>query len=472
MAMADAREGALEIVRRLRSRGHRALWAGGCVRDMLLGTPPQDYDIATDAPADRVARLFPGAIEVGAHFGVALVRMGGHTFEVARFRRDGDYSNGRHPDRVVFTDEREDALRRDFTVNGMFYDPVEDRVIDYVGGREDLDRRVIRTIGDPLNRFGEDRLRMMRAIRFACRLHWGLEPRTLRAIREQSSRIREISWERVRDEFVKILTEGGAPLGIRWLIDSGLMAHTIPEVAAMEGIPQPAEYHPEGDVLTHTLIMLGVMRSPSPELAAGVLLHDVGKPGTFDVSDRIRFTNHVRVGAQIAGGICNRLRYSTDQTRHITRLVADHHRFMHVREMRPSKLKRFLRTERFDDHLELHRLDCLASHGNLANHRFCRNALEDLLPEDIRPAPLITGHDLIALGYTPGPAFKQVLSAVEDGQLEGKVTDRESALALADETLRCLLIGGGAKASGGTPVADGEDRPCGARHGRKNGSTT
>lgn len=459
MALDHAREGALEIVRRLRSRGHRALWAGGCVRDMLLGAPPRDYDIATDAPPDRVAELFSSAIEVGAHFGVVVVTIGGLTFEVARFRRDGDYSNGRHPDQVVFADEREDALRRDFTVNGMFYDPALDRVIDYVGGREDLARRVIRTIGDPVKRFDEDRLRMMRAIRFACRMHWQLEPRTFRAIQGQSSRIREISQERIRDEFVRILTEGGAPLGIRWLIDSGLMAHTVPEVAAMEGVPQPAEFHPEGDVLAHTLIMLGVMRSPSPELAAGVLLHDVGKPGTFEVADRIRFTNHVRVGARMADAICRRLRFSTDQTRHITGLVADHHRFMHVREMRESKLKRFLRTERFDDHLELHRLDCLASHGNLANYRFCRDALEDLLPEEIRPAPLITGHDLIALGYTPGPVFKQVLSAVEDGQLEGRVADRETALALAEETLRGLSAGVEAEASDRAPVADEEDRP-------------
>jgi poly(A) polymerase len=330
---------------------------------------------------------------------------------------------------------------------------------------------VIRTIGDPQKRFGEDRLRMMRAIRFACRLHWQIDPGTFRGILGQSSSIVEISRERIRDEFIRILTEGGAPLGIRWLIDSGLAAHTIPEVAAMAGVAQPVEYHPEGDVLTHTLIMLGVMRSPSPELAAGVLLHDVGKPETFEVADRIRFTNHIRVGTGMADTICRRLRFSTDQTRHITRLVADHHRFMHVREMRPSKLKRLLRTERFEDHLELHRLDCLASHGDLSNYRYCRDALEDLGPEEIRPAPLITGYDLIALGYTPGPEFKQVLSAVEDGQLEGNVSDRETALALAEEILRCLSAGEVETSGGSTPVEDGGTRRD-ERPKRSNGSTT
>ena len=433
MPSAPLRDHAIEIVRKLHSRGFQALWAGGCVRDMLLEQEPQDYDIATNANPDEVIDIFPGALEVGAHFGVVVVRLGGHPFEVARFREDVGYSDGRRPDRVIFSNERKDALRRDFTVNGMFYDPIQDRVIDYVGGQRDLRLKVIRTIGPPEQRFGEDRLRMMRAVRFACRYTWHIDPETFRTIGRLSATLPEVSSERIRDELIQILTEGGAALGVRWLIDLGLMAHIVPEVLDLAGVRQPPAFHPEGDVLTHTLMMLGLMRSPTPELAMGVLLHDVGKPKTFQVADRIRFDNHTRVGAEMAETICRRLRFSADQTRHIVRLVADHHRFMHVRQMRPSRLKRFLRTERFEDHLELHRIDCLASHGNLENHTFCRTALEELGPEEIRPAPLITGHDLIRLGYSPGPAFKRVLTAVENAQLEGVVGDYEGALALARE---------------------------------------
>ena len=432
------RDGAVEIVGRLQSRGFRALLAGGCVRDMLLDREPKDYDIATNADPEEVIGIFPDALKVGAHFGVVVVRLRGHTYDVARFRRDMGYSDGRHPDRIAFSDEREDALRRDFTVNGMFYDPIEGRIIDYVGGQEDLRLKVLRTIGSPDARFREDRLRMMRAVRFACCFAWRIDPETFRAIRRFSSTILEVSAERIRDELTRILTEGGAPLGVRWLIDLGLMDRIMPEVVEMEGVPQPRTFHPEGDVLTHTLIMLGLMRAPSPELAMGALLHDVGKPRTFRIADRIRFHNHTRVGAEMAEAICGRLRFSTDQTRHIVRMVADHHRFMHVRQMRPSKLKRFLRTERFEDHLELHRLDCLASHGNLDNHVFCRQALEELGPEEIRPTPLIDGHDLIRLGYVPGPAFKHVLVAVEDAQLEGTIRDREGALTLAGQAFRRL----------------------------------
>ena len=427
----DARTGALEIVRRLQARGFRALWAGGCVRDMLMGQVPRDYDIATNADLQQVIGIFPHAQVVGAHFGVVIVRLGDYHYEVARFRRDLGYSDGRHPDGVVFVDEEEDARRRDFTINGMFYDPVADVVLDYVEGQADLQREVIRTIGDPHARFCEDRLRMLRAIRFACRYHWPIEEKTREAIGILSASIASISHERIRDEVVKILTEGGAPLGVRWLIDLGLMAVFMPEVVAMDGVPQPPQFHPEGDVLTHTLIMLGLMRDPSVELAMGVLLHDVGKPPTFQVRDRIRFHNHTKVGREMAEEICRRLRFSSEQTKHIATLVADHHKFMHVQEMRPSKLKRFLRTDRFEDHLELHRVDCLSCHGELDNYAFCKAALENLEPEQIRPVPLINGHDLIAMGYKPGPAFKQVLRAVEDAQLEGRVTQRDEALRLA-----------------------------------------
>ena len=412
------------------------------MRDKLLGWEPRDYDIATDADPEEVIGIFADTQEVGAHFGVVLVRLWGHTYEVARFRRDEGYSDGRHPDRVVFADAREDAQRRDFTINGMFYDPVADRVIDYVGGQGDLQRGVICSIGPPARRFAEDRLRMMRAVRFACRFGWPIEPDTLKAIRCDSSEITKVSRERIRDELVKILTEGGAPLGVRRLLDTGLMDAIAPEVVDMEGVAQPPAFHPEGDVMIHSLIMLGLMRNPSPELAMGVLLHDVGKPRTFQIADRIRFNDHDRVGAELAETICRRLRFSTDQTRHIVCLVASHHRFMHVRQMRPSKLKRFLRMDRFEDHLELHRLDCLASHGNLDNFVFCKTALGTLGPEDIRPTPLITGHDLIRMGHLPGPAFKFVLAAVEDAQLDGRVTDREGALALAESVFPQFMLSG------------------------------
>lgn len=438
MDNAETRMGALEIVRRLQARGFRALWAGGCVRDMAMGQPPRDYDIATNAGLQEVIGIFPHAQRVGAHFGVVLVRLGNHRYEVARFRRDLAYSDGRHPDGVVFADEREDAERRDFTINGMFYDPIADEMLDYVGGRADIQKKVIRTIGDPQARFREDRLRMLRAVRFACRYHWPIEEQTRRAIAELSPGIDAISSERVRDEVVKILTEGGAPWGVRCLIDLGLMAVFLPEVVAMDGVPQPPEYHPEGDVLTHTLIMLGLLRDPSPELAMGVLLHDIGKPPTYEVRDRIRFHNHTKVGREMVEEICTRLRFSCERTKHIAALVADHHKFMHVQDMRPSTLKRFLRADRFDEHLELHRVDCLACHGDLANYAFCKTALETLPPEQIRPDPLIDGHDLIAMGHAPGPVFKRVLRAVEDAQLEGRVTTREAALALAERIFESL----------------------------------
>ena len=430
-----ARDGALEIVRRLQARGYRALWAGGCVRDMLMGRVPQDYDIATNADLREVVGIFPDAHEVGAHFGVVMVRLGRYFYEVARFRRDLGYRDGRHPDRVEFTDEVEDAHRRDFTINGMFYDPLSDVVLDYVGGQQDLALRVVRAIGNAQDRFAEDRLRMLRAVRFGCRYGFVMAEETWAAIFDLAAEITTISWERIRDEVVRILTEGGASVGVRWLVDLRLMAHIMPEVVAMDDVPQPPEFHPEGDVLTHTLMMLGMLGHPSAELAMGVLLHDVGKPRTFEVLDRIRFHNHIQVGAEMAEAICKRLRFSVAQTQHIVQLVADHHRFVHVKDMRESKLKRFLRTERFEDHLELHRVDCLSSHGNLDNYVFCKHALETLQPDDMRPELLINGRDLIAMGYSPGPVFKHVLAAVEDAQLEGTITNRDQAMALAAHLL-------------------------------------
>jgi poly(A) polymerase len=432
-------EGALDIVRDLAGAGHRALWAGGCVRDLLIGRPPKDFDIATDADPPDVVALFSAtetrARYVGEAFGVVRVESAKGVYEVARFRTEGDYQDGRHPQTVAPASEVEDATRRDFTVNGMFYDPQTDRVIDYVDGQRDVERKVIRAIGRPEDRFGEDHLRMLRAVRFACRLNWPIDPETFSAIRILADRVGRISQERIRDELVLILTEGGAPLGVRFLIDSGLGSVVLPEILEMEGVRQPPQYHPEGDVLTHTQIMLARMESPNPELAFGVLLHDVGKPSTFEVLDRIRFNNHVKVGTAMTETICRRLRMSNEQVEHITELVASHHRFASVHEMRPSTLKRFLRTHRFEDHLELHRLDCLSSHRRFDSYNFCVEALANLAPDEIRPKPLITGDDLIELGYAPGPSFKEALSEVEERQLDGVLTGAEEALLVAQEIL-------------------------------------
>ena len=433
MQDSPALSGALSVLRTLRRHGFRALFAGGCVRDEVMGLQPRDYDIATDAGPEEVARLFPRTCEVGAQFGVIRVRLDGHDYEVARFRRDAGYTDGRHPDRVVFSDEREDALRRDFTLNGMFCDPIEGRVIDYVGGQADIRARIIRAIGDPARRFAEDHLRLMRAVRFAARYHYAVESETLAAVRRLSHEIASVSRERVRDELVKVLTEGGAPLGVRMLIDLGLMRNILPEVCALQDVPQPREFHPEGDVLIHTLIALGLMRAPSPTLAMGVLLHDIGKPPTFSVADRIRFNNHPKVGERMTRDICARLRFSSDEAERIALLVRDHLKFMAVRDMRPSTLKRFLRQADFSEYLELHRIDCLASHGDLGAWAFCKETLERIGPEEIRPSPLIDGHDLIVLGYAPGPAFRAVLTAVEDAQLDGRIASRTEALTMARE---------------------------------------
>jgi poly(A) polymerase len=418
------------VVERLRAAGYQAYLVGGCVRDLLLGRNPEDYDVATDARPERVVEMFPGALLVGAHFGVVLVREGGAEVEVATFRSDHSYGDGRHPLSVEFeTDPRQDVIRRDFTVNGLLLDPATGQVLDHVGGRADLEARLIRAIGDPLRRFAEDHLRMLRAVRFAARLGFEIEPRTFEAIRVLRGRIRAISAERVRDELVRILVEGGARRGFELLDSSGLLVEILPEVAAMKGVEQPPEFHPEGDVWVHTLLMLEQMKNPTVTLAAAVLLHDVGKPPTFRVADRIRFDGHAEAGAEMACEILRRLRFSHDDIRQVEALVRNHLRFKDVRNMRESTLKRFLRLDRFEEHLELHRLDCLASHGYLDNYDFVREKLALTPPEVLAPPRLITGEDLIARGYSPGPAFGRILRAVEDAQLEGKLASREDALA-------------------------------------------
>ena len=424
---------AAQIIRTLRDSGHQAYLVGGCVRDLVLGREPEDFDVATDATPDQVMQLFPETYAVGARFGVVLVPVEGKLpIEVATFRSDGLYTDGRHPDEVTYTrDPREDVARRDFTINGLLLDPLEnDKVLDFVGGRADLEAGVIRAIGEPGRRFAEDKLRMLRAVRFAARFSYSIEPRTFVAIGEHAREIQKVSHERVRDELVKMLTEGRARRAFELLDESGLLIEVLPEVAAMKGVAQPPQFHPEGDVWVHTLMLLeGLKPSGSATLAVGALLHDVGKPPTFRVApDRIRFDGHAEVGTKMAEEICRRLRFSNDDTNRICALVANHLRFIDVPRMKESTLKRFLRLPQFDEHLELHRLDCLASHGDLSLYELVEQKLASTPPAEIRPAPLLTGDDLIAAGYTPGPSFKEILRAVEDAQLEGTLTDKTQAL--------------------------------------------
>jgi len=450
---------ATNIVRELRSRGFQAYLAGGCVRDTLLGLPPTDYDVATDATPAEVMRIFPETYAVGAQFGVVLVPLRtptqakeswvGHPeprppeapapsehpnyVEVATFRNDGTYTDGRHPDRVSYSkDPMEDVQRRDFTINGLLMDPLDsNRVLDFVGGRDDLKAGIIRAIGDPERRFAEDKLRMLRAVRFAARFGYAIEPATFAAIKDMAPGIQQVSRERVRDELTKMLTEGHARRAFELLDATGLLRQVLPEVDRMKGVEQPAEFHPEGDVWIHTLLLLEKLPPGcSRALAWGALLHDVGKPPTFRVApDRIRFDRHVEVGTRMAEEICRRLHFSNEDTRQIVALVANHMRFADAERMKESTLKRFLRLPGFDEHLELHRIDCLSSHGNLALYNFVRERVQHTPEEEIRPAPLVNGEDLIALGYHPGPRFRDILSAVEDAQLEGALHTREDALA-------------------------------------------
>ncbi|MCL5005688.1 MAG: CCA tRNA nucleotidyltransferase [Acidobacteria bacterium] len=429
---ADARrQAATNIVRRLRKAGFAAYLVGGCVRDILMGREPNDYDVATDATPADVVKLFPASLTVGAQFGVVIVPREEGNVEVATFRSDGRYTDGRHPVEVRYSKSaEEDVRRRDFTINGLLYDPLSDQVLDYVGGQADIHGRKIRTIGDPYQRFSEDRLRMLRAVRFAARFDFALDPVSIEAIRMFAGEIRLVSAERIRDEILKILTEGRARQGFELLDTTGLLREVLPEVKAMQGIEQPPEFHPEGDVWTHTLMMLEGLHSPTPALALGVLLHDVGKPPTFRVTERIRFDNHVEVGAKMAEEICTRFRLSSRDTERVAELVRHHLRFKDFPRMRRSTQIRFLRMQGFEEHLELHRLDCLASHGMLDNYYMARRMLEEMPPQEIKPPRLLTGHDLVRAGYRPGPEFKTILQAVEDAQLEGQIRTKEDALHL------------------------------------------
>ncbi len=421
---------ALQITRALNAAGYVAYLAGGCVRDMVRGVEPQDIDIATTATPEQVQALFPRNVPVGAQFGVVLVLMGEEQFEVATFRNDEAYVDGRRPTGVRYGSPAEDAQRRDFTINGLFYDAIADKIIDFVGGREDIERRIVRTIGEPRHRFTEDKLRLLRCIRFATTLGYEIESATFAACREMAGQIKVVSAERIRDELIKILTRANAGRGLELIESSGLLAEILPEVAAMKGVAQPPEFHPEGDVFTHVKLMLDSLPpNPSVTLAFAVLLHDVGKPPTFNVSDRIRFNEHDKVGAEMTEQILRRLRFSNDEIADIKLCVAEHMRFRHVQEMRASKLKRLIGRPTFLDELALHRLDCLSSHGSTENVDFLQRKAAELPPETLKPKPLLTGHDLIALGVKPGPALGRILRELQDLQMDERLKSREEALA-------------------------------------------
>jgi poly(A) polymerase len=452
---------AIQVIRELRRHGFEAYLAGGCVRDVLLGLEPADYDVTTNATPNEVMRIFPETYAVGAQFGVVLVPVPKdgereivpaehpHAIEVATFRSDGIYSDGRHPDQVRYSGSpEEDVQRRDFTINGLLMDPLDgDRVLDFVGGRADLDAGIIRAIGDAGRRLREDKLRMLRGIRFAARFRYAIDPPTFAAIKKLAPQIHQVSRERVRDELTKMLTEGHARQAFELLENAGLLKEVLPEIDRMHGVEQPPQFHPEGDVWIHTMMLLEQLPANCPRtLAWGALLHDVGKPPTFRVApDRIRFDGHVEVGVRMAHEICQRLHFSNDDTEQIEALVANHMRFADVERMKPSTLKRFLRLPNFDEHLELHRIDCLSSHRDLSLYNFVSEKLRTTPPEQIRPEPLLSGRELIELGYVPGPRFKEILCAVEDAQLEGKLQNREEALEMVRREFPGERNAGGAR---------------------------
>jgi poly(A) polymerase len=428
------REAALELASRLKAAGHEALFAGGCVRDRLLDHPPKDYDIVTSALPAEVLRIFPGSNEVGAHFGVVIAKHAGHHVEIATFRTDGSYHDGRRPASVTFSNPQEDAKRRDFTINGLFEIPETGEVIDYVGGLPDLEAGIVRAIGDPVARFREDGLRLLRAVRFAAKMGFAIEPETDAALRDCAPLLDRISPERIRDELSKILTSPRRREGVRHLVDTDLIRHFMPEILPMIGCEQPPEWHPEGDVYTHTLIMLGMLAPDAPlELCLAVLLHDIAKPPTRTIDSdtgRIRFNGHDAMGAEMAESILRRLRYPNHTVDAVVPMVARHMQFMNVQKMRVARLKRFMAEPTFEHELELHRVDCASSNGFTDNYEFLQAKEAEFAAAPLIPPPLVTGRDLIKLGMKPGPHFKEILEAVQNEQLEGKILEREPALEL------------------------------------------
>lgn len=394
---------------------------------MVMGKEPHDFDIATSAKPDEVMKLFSRTVPVGAQFGVVLVLSDEHQFEVATFRSDSDYADGRRPNEVRFTSCQEDVHRRDFTVNGLLYDPIKDKVIDYVEGVRDIQKKIIRTIGDAYKRFEEDKLRLLRAVRFAANLGFEIDQNTFEALKKLAPLIKVVSAERIRDELIKVFTGENPGQGLELLNRSGLLKVILPEVEEMKGVEQPPEFHPEGDVYIHTKMLMDFLKNADLVLAFGSLFHDVGKPPTKTVSDRIRFNNHQTVGARMTEKILKRLRFSNREIEDIVSCVENHMRFKDVQLMREAKLKRFMVRLTFPTELELHRIDCLSSHGILANWEFLKRKYEEFQKEEPRPEPLLSGHDLIQMGYTPGPKFKEILTAVEDAFLEKKLLTPEEA---------------------------------------------
>jgi poly(A) polymerase len=429
----DKRKHAEEIVRHLKESGHEAYFVGGCVRDFILGKDSDDYDIVTSALPDQIVELFPHTVAIGAKFGVVAVIVENHPYEVATFRSDDFYEDGRHPSQVHFSSAKEDVYRRDFTINGLLMDPARGKIFDYVDGRADIEKKIIRTIGDPDNRFNEDYLRMLRAIRFAANLRFEIESETKKAIERHSSKINQISAERVRDELNKILTRGGAHTGFALLNDTNLLQELLPEVAKLKGVEQPPRFHPEGDVWQHTLTMLELLPAGGESdnnisLGWATLLHDVGKALTRSEDEKgVRFYGHVQKGEEIADDIMQRLRFSNAQRETVLNLIRQHMVFMNVQKMRPGRLKRFLRMPDFVLHLELHRLDCVASHGMLDNYEFCRDQLKTLALDDLHPPRLLTGNDLMDMGFKAGKIIGEILLALEEEQLEGRIKTQEDA---------------------------------------------
>lgn len=439
--------GAKEIVLKLRKSRFQAFFAGGCVRDIIMDRVPKDFDIVTDALPEKVLEMFPQAVAVGKAFGVVRVGIKAcphcvtlakkgpgsardNYYDVATYRTDGTYRDGRHPQSIAFADERSDAARRDFTINAMFFDPIEGKICDYCGGKEDLDKKIIRAVGNPDQRFQEDHLRMLRAVRFAATLNFVIEPQTADSIKRHASLIGRVSAERIQQELSRILLESAQPGNALEMLSSfGLLKEIMPEVEAMRGQEQPPQFHPEGDVWTHTILMLNAMNKPSLRLAYAVLLHDVGKPGTaLKAPDRIRFNRHAEFGAAIAAAILQRLRLPSVDIKAISYIIGNHMRFMDVRRMRKSTLRRLITADTFPDELELHRLDCEASHGDMQNHIFLNDFKKGFKAEPVLPRPLINGNDIIALGVFPGPPVGQLKKAAYDAQLEGRFDGRDAAL--------------------------------------------
>ncbi|MBN1794320.1 MAG: HD domain-containing protein [Candidatus Omnitrophica bacterium] len=416
------------IIKRLNSRGFIAYFAGGCVRDMIMKRKPDDYDIATSARPDETRRLFAKTLAIGQQFGVILILEGPFEFEVATFRREGPYLDGRHPTNVRFTDAREDALRRDFTVNALFYDLRQREVIDYVDGQKDIEQKLIRSVGSPYKRFEEDKLRMLRAVRFSCKLDFQIEPETYQAIQDTCAAIHQVSIERIRDELIKICTSHGAGRALELLLETGLLKELLPEVCALKGVEQPREFHPEGDVFEHTRRMMDLLENPNPVLAFATLLHDIAKPATFQQSDRIRFNEHDKRGAEMAEHILRRLRFSNRDIETVSIMIANHMRFMHVKQMKPTRLEHFMLRPTFPDELVMHRIDCLASHGDLSVFEFLTEKYKELQARPPAAPPVLSGRDLLGAGYTQGPYMGEVLRQAEEAYLEGIVQTKEEAL--------------------------------------------